>query len=80
MVDPVRKALLESVQAEVILQSGQCEQALSVWTRLLQQLGHIARSDDLRIQPIISGIVRANEALGRHKAANQYRALLYKWE
>lgn len=80
MVDPVRKALLESVEAEVTLHSGQSEQALGEWTRLLHQLGQIARSDDLRIQPIISGIVRANEALGRFKAANQYRALLFTWE
>lgn len=80
MVDPLRKALLESVEADVILHSGQSEQALNEWTRLLNQLGPFARFEELPIQPIISGIVRANEALGRQKAANQYRALLYTWE
>ena len=78
--DAFNIALLRSILAEADFQKGDHETALRVWKQSFDSLNKFILPNNLLFQPTIQGIVKANEALGKHKAANQYRALLWRWE
>jgi len=74
------RLLLQSVRARADVHRGDYDSALKTWLHCLQALKTGLTYEDLRVQSIIKGIVHANEALGKKKAADQYRQLLLRWE